>query len=596
MACFSLVTLQPTGYPHVAAFTEIRLLLFYSLCELGHDVVLATNRFPEGATPIVFGAHLISEDFPVELPASALIFNTEQLMEDGSVWSKRIVGFAHQHRIWDYTSANLRRLRNANPVARVHRVRLGYHRELERVPSPRNDKEGFLFYGSITPMREKILARIKLSNRLHVQAFFGVYGWQRDGLLSRCRAVLNLHAHPARLLEWPRILHLVANAIPCIALLHPETVAEDNQLSYVLPSDEGSPTADLERWFEVPEQLSTHAQLARERFRDEEPQHLFTASLLDQSFASGFVPAFGPVKKSGWVPCPVQRDPDPLWYVHTYYWICDPRSVVDFHRQEGMLRQLHPDPSFIQAFRSPLQLSPGVSIAASHRMRCAVVLHMHSEHKARLFFASFGCHLAGVADFFATTSSTFVSATLKSLARDYGVSMEVCVIDNRGRDIPSKYIVFNEAIQSYDLCLFSHGKESDGQWFHDHNFLLAGSFERVNGILDLFAAESDLGLLFPDYLPAMLPYIGWGTMRSQVDQLLELFGFNTEPIELLEFPAGGFFWARPKALELLHSLGLTFDDLPQEPLSVDGTILHALERMPCLSCEVMGMRWEKISR
>lgn len=75
-------------------------------------------------------------------------------------------------------------------------------------------------------------------------------------------------------------------------------MAEDNQLSYVLPSDEGSPTADLERWFEVPEQLSTHAQLARERFRDEEPQHLFTASLLDQSFASGFVPAFGPVKKA----------------------------------------------------------------------------------------------------------------------------------------------------------------------------------------------------------------------------------------------------------------------------------------------------------
>jgi hypothetical protein len=53
MACFALITLQPPGYPHVAAFTEIRLLLFYSLSDLGHDVVLATNRFPEGATPIV---------------------------------------------------------------------------------------------------------------------------------------------------------------------------------------------------------------------------------------------------------------------------------------------------------------------------------------------------------------------------------------------------------------------------------------------------------------------------------------------------------------------------------------------------------------
>jgi hypothetical protein len=138
--------------------------------------------------------------------------------------------------------------------------------------------------------------------------------------------------------------------------------------------------------------------------------------------------------------------------------------------------------------------------------------------------------------------------------------------------------------------------ESDRQWFHDHNFLLAGSLDRVNVILDLFAAEPDLGLLFPDYLPTLLPHIGWGTMRRQVDELLATFGFNTGSIELLEFPAGGFFWARPKALGLLHGLGLTFADLPQEPLGADNTMLHALERLPCLSCEAMGMRWEKLSR
>jgi len=596
MAGFALVTLQPPGYPHVAAFTEIRLLLFYSLCDLGHEVVLATNRFPEGATPIVFGAHLISDDFKVEIPKSALIFNTEQLMDEGSAWSLRVFEFAQSHLIWDYASANLEHLRNANSAVRVHRLRLGFHSELERVPSPRTENEGFLFYGSISPMREKIFARIELSERLQIQAFFGVYGWQRDGLLARCRAVLNLHAHSARLLEWPRILHLVANGVPCIALLHPETVAEDDQLSYVLPADEASPTTDLERWFQVPEQLRAHAEVARERFRDQEPQHLFTAALLDQSLASGFVPASGPIKKPGWVRCSAQHDPDPLWYQHTYFWICDPRSVTDFHRQEGILRQFHPDSSFIQAFRSPLYLPPGFSAASSHRMRCAVVLHIHSEQKARLFFASFGCHLIGVADFFATTSSSVVKATLHSLARDYGVNMEVCMIDNRGRDIPSKYIVFNDAIQSYDLCLFSHGKESDRQWFHDHNFLLAGSLDRVNAILDLFASEPDLGLLFPDYLPTLLPHIGWGTMRRQVDQLLETFGLNTESIELLEFPAGGFFWARPKALGLLHGLGLMFEDLPQEPLGADNTMLHALERLPCLSCEAMGMRWEKLSR
>jgi len=596
MASFALVTLQPPGYPHVAAFTEIRLLLFYSLCDLGHNVVLATNRFPEGATPIVFGAHLISADFHVELPASALIFNTEQLMEEGSVWSKRIFALSLQHRIWDYASANLERLRALNPGALVHRLRLGYHRELERVPYPRTDSEPFLFYGSVSPMREEILSRIQLSDKLQVQAFSGVYGWQRDGLLARCRAVLNLHAHSARLLEWPRILHLVANAVPCIALLHPLTVAEDDQLSYVLSVDEASPTVDLQRWFQVPEQLRAHAEVSRERFRDQEDQHLFTAELLDQSFSSGFEPASGPIHSPGWVTCSAQRDPDPLWYQHTYSWICDPRSLSDFHQQEGMFRQFHPDPLFIHEFRKPLQLPQSLSTAPTVHMHCAVVLHMYSAPKVCSFFSSFGCHLAGRADFYATTSSSVVAASLRSLALSYGVKMEVVEIENRGRDIPSKYIVFNDAIQAYDLCLFSHGKESDGQWFHDHNSLLAGSSDRINQILDLFSADPDLGLIFPDYLPALIPNIGWGTMRRLVDQLLEPFGFNTGSIELLEFPAGGFFWARPRALGLIHGLGLGLADLPLEPLDADNTFLHAIERLPCISCEVMGMRWEKISR
>jgi lipopolysaccharide biosynthesis protein len=52
-------------------------------------------------------------------------------------------------------------------------------------------------------------------------------------------------------------------------------------------------------------------------------------------------------------------------------------------------------------------------------------------------------------------------------------------------------------------------------------------------------------------------------------------------VELLEFPAGGFFWARPAALTPLHSLGLTLEALPPEPLAADNTLLHALVRLPC---------------
>lgn len=113
------------------------------------------------------------------------------------------------------------------------------------------------------------------------------------------------------------------------------------------------------------------------------------------------------------------------------------------------------------------------------------------------------------------------------------------MIDNRGAISQVSTLCSMRLFSLTIFACFLMAKSLMASGFMITTFL-AGSFERVNGILDLFAAESDLGLLFPDYLPAMLPYIGWGTMRSQVDQLLELFGFNTEPIELLEFPAGGF--------------------------------------------------------
>jgi hypothetical protein len=600
MAAFVLVTLQPPGYPHVAAFTDIKLVLLYSLRDLGHSVSLATNHFPVGATAIVFGAHLISDKFGVELPEDCLIFNTEQLMSQGSVWSERLFRLAQQHRILDYASANLMRLRERTGSDRLHRFRLGYHQELERVPIYRSDEEGFLFYGSVSPLRQQILSRIQLSDHLRVSAFFGVYGWQRDGLLARCRAVLNLHSHPARLLEWPRIFPLIANAVPCIALLHPQTISEDNQTSYLLSAAEALPTPDLEHWFQQPEQLRLHALEARERFREHESQIPYTTALLDETLASGFVPAPGPMQTPDWIPCPAQRDPDVLWYQQTYPQIGsgDPRSVMDFHREEGALLQLHPDRSFVSEFRSPLYLRPGTSSPRSgvSALRFAVILHLESLETAQYFFASFVGHLVGYADLLFTTASPLIAALVRSLAADYGANIRVCLIEDRGRDVPSKYLVFNQAINANQLCLFARDKGPDLHWFDDHFRPLAGSADRVDSIVDLFSSDPSLGLLFPDYLPSQIHLVGWGQVRRHIDRLLEPLNFTTKTVELLEFPIGGFFWARPQALGLLHALGLDWAHLPQNSEILEHPLLDSLERMPCLSCEVMGLRWEKIAR
>ena len=299
---------------------------------------------------------------------------------------------------------------------------------------------------------------------------------------------------------------------------------------------------------------------------------------------------------------------DEHWYRLIYGWVdVDPRPIADYHALEGQFRQLHPNPEFATNYRQPLSLKAIDNDASgsdcsivSHlslaKPRLAVVSHFYNSPKARHFFAYFAPSLTGIADFYMTTSVEETAAVCTTVAVEAGISnITVKLIENRGRDIPSKYMIFNSELQNYDLCLFTHGKESNSAWFHDHNSVLAGSRATVESIIRLFHQRPGLGLVYPDYMPHLVPFIGWLKCRPLVDQLLGRFGCDTSTVSLLEFPAGGFFWARPEALSIIHSLGLTWHDLPEEPIPPDGTILHAIERLPCLSCEIMGFEWEKLT-
>jgi lipopolysaccharide biosynthesis protein len=48
------------------------------------------------------------------------------------------------------------------------------------------------------------------------------------------------------------------------------------------------------------------------------------------------------------------------------------------------------------------------------------------------------------------------------------------------------------------------------------------------------------------------------------------------------------FCARPRALQSLSDLDLTWDDYPAEPLAIDGTLLHAIERLIPFSAAQAG--------
>ncbi|MFM7313073.1 MAG: rhamnan synthesis F family protein, partial [Cyanobium sp.] len=529
MAAFTIVTIEPVGYIHVRAFDEIRVLLYYSLLELGHSVSLRTNSFADGGIPIVLGAHLLPDNRLPELPQDAIIFNTEQLSGQYTTWCDRIVWLAKRHRVWDYSSVNIEFLHSRIDDAgeRFQRLRLGYHEKLEKIERKPSRHAEFVFFGSLSSYRKTLLDSLGDSETLKIKVYAGIYGLSRNLILSKCKAALNMHSQESRILEWPRLIHLIANRVPCIALLHPLTRSEDEQLSYLLPCPEQGAITRLERYFDQPDQLEEHADQAWQRFRQER-QADYIESTLDCSISKAELAASKPASYP-WRATIKAAPIDPIWYSNVYPSIeSDPRDIETYHQQEGCFRQYHPSAAAVQNgfFRPPLCLPAGRDelggLATGKVMvglRCAVVLHFYEPASAKYFFAQFGRHLVE-ADFLITVSNPVVAVLVEELANRLGITaLEIELIENLGRDIPSKYMVFNRRLQQYDLCLFSHGKQSDCAWFYDHNKLLAGSGQRISAICQMFADNASLGIVFPEYLESHLIWVGWGGMRPIVDDL-----------------------------------------------------------------------------
>ena len=94
-------------------------------------------------------------------------------------------------------------------------------------------------------------------------------------------------------------------------------------------------------------------------------------------------------------------------------------------------------------------------------------------------------------------------------------------------------------------------------------------------VLDRMQKDAGLGLVFPDD-----PHLSaWDENLEIAAQLAGRMGLRDPLPPFFSFPVGTMFWARPQALAPLFDLGLDWNDYPAEPVPIDGTPMHALERL-----------------
>ena len=211
-----IVTIEPAGYPHAAVFAEVAETLQFALRALGYAATWRRNAVRVGVPTIVLGAHLLQPDNAHLLPSGLIIYNLEQIRPGAWATNATYLDRLRRHTVWDFNAGNVAAIRQMTGHRDVHHVPIGYVPEMSRIVSATSQDIDVLFYGSVTPRRERILQALAAAG-LKVVARFGVYGAERDALIARAKLIVNLHAHDGWGFESVRVSYLLANrkAVVC---------------------------------------------------------------------------------------------------------------------------------------------------------------------------------------------------------------------------------------------------------------------------------------------------------------------------------------------------------------------------------------------
>jgi len=254
-------------------------------------------------------------------------------------------------------------------------------------------------------------------------------------------------------------------------------------------------------------------------------------------------------------------------------------------------RQINPLSHYLQAGKpegpwqaNVIDVSRQAALAVPQTLKVAVHLHV--------FYADMLTDLVERLQANEVNSDLYISVPSDAVARDVRVRLakykrgthEIRIVPNRGRDIGPLLSEFADDLLKYDVIGHFHTKKSvhvvgsnlvrDWVDFLMQN-LLGPTHRPVQTILAEFAANPKLGMVFADDPNS----IGWDKNQLFGEQLAARMGIETLPTQFFTFAIGTMFWARPQALKPLFDLQLDWSEYPDEPLPIDGSMLHAIERL-----------------
>lgn len=171
-------------------------------------------------------------------------------------------------------------------------------------------------------------------------------------------------------------------------------------------------------------------------------------------------------------------------------------------------------------------------------------------------------------------------------------NLRVLPSGNRGRDIAALLVTAKSYLMQYEYLCFLHDKKTSSdsgavtvgksfRYMMWENLLKSEAY--IGNILDTFDRNPRLGFLSPPepYHADHFHVMGneWTTNYKITKDLLDMLDIRVNlNKDKGPFALSSSFWCRTKALKKLFQHSFAYEDFPVEPLPMDGTISHAIER------------------
>jgi hypothetical protein len=219
---FRVVIVSEAGSPFSESFREVAETVTFGLRALGHEATLAINDFDPGATNILFGAHVLSEEAAAALDGRIIVYNLEQVVGESKHIKPVFVDLIRRCTTWDFSPRNIEQWRRYGCGGDLRHVPIGYAPELTRIPTGGEQDIDVLFYGLVNERRAAILQELREAG-LRVEVLVGKFGAERDAAIARAKVVLNVHFYRSKIFELVRVSYLLANRKAVVAEVDPDT-------------------------------------------------------------------------------------------------------------------------------------------------------------------------------------------------------------------------------------------------------------------------------------------------------------------------------------------------------------------------------------